>query len=114
MDMVCCGVLQQEDGLDIARGVTLSMNAGEDAHGLGDTRAVLAVHNDPAFARDFVGKRFVFVSAFDRDERVEVFIVAADGACIAFPIPKPAARIRPSLRGMGKDRLTGGVDPGVS
>jgi hypothetical protein len=91
METVCSGNLQREDGLDVATGVTLSMNAGEDPHGLGDIRAVIAVHDNPEFARRYVGKRFVFVSAFDPAYKVEVFILGADGACIAFPVPKPAA-----------------------
>ena len=63
MDTVCSGVLQKEDGLDIATGVTLSMTVGQESHGLGDIRAVLEVHDDPAFARRYIGKRFVFVSS---------------------------------------------------
>jgi hypothetical protein len=90
-DTICSGALQREDGLCMARGVTLSMMVGQEPPVLGDIRAVLAVHDDPAFARRYVGKRFVFVSAFDPDENVEVFIVGADGACVAFPVPKPVA-----------------------
>jgi hypothetical protein len=87
-DVVATGALQSENGLDVATGVTLSMNAGEDPHGLGDIRAVLAVHDNPAFTRRYVGKRFVFVSAHDPDDRTELYIVGADGACIAFPLAK--------------------------
>ena len=75
----------------MARGVTLSMMVGQEPLVLGDIRSTLTVHDDPAFARRYIGKRFVFVSAFDPDDKVEVFIVAADGTCIAFPVPKPSA-----------------------
>ena len=91
MDMVCAGALQREDGLFMARGVTLSMLVGPEPHGLGDIKSTLTVHDDPAFARRYVGKRFVFVSAHDPGEKIEIYIVAADGTCIAFPMTKTGA-----------------------
>jgi hypothetical protein len=90
-DTICSGALEREDGLFMARGVTLSMMTGQEPPVLGDIKSTLTVYDDPAFARRYVGKRFVFVSAHDPDYRVEVFIVGADGACIAFPMPKPGA-----------------------
>ena len=86
-DVISKGFLQREDGLCIAKGVTLSMNGGAE-QGPGDVRATLAVHDDPMFARRNLRKRFVFVSSFDRDHQVEIFVIDANGACIAFPLKK--------------------------
>jgi hypothetical protein len=72
----------------MATGVTLSMMVGQEPLVLGDIKSTLTVRDDSAFARRYIGKRFVFVSALDPDYKVEVFIVGADGACIAFPVPK--------------------------
>ena len=90
-DTICSGALQREDGLFMARGVTLSMMVGQEPHGVGDIRSTLAVHDDPAFARRHIGRRFVFVSNYDPDDRIEIYIVAADGTCVAFPVAKPGA-----------------------
>ena len=90
-DMVCAGALEREDGLCMARGVTLSMMSGEESPGAGDIKSTLTVHDDPAFSRRHIGQRFVFVSAHDPGEKVEVYIVAADGTCIAFPMTKTGA-----------------------
>jgi hypothetical protein len=87
-DVVCSGALQREDGFCMSRSATLSMMVGQE-HGLGDIKSTLTVHDDPAFARRYIGKRFVFVSAHDSDDKIEIYIVAADGACIAFPVGKP-------------------------
>ena len=64
------------------------MMVGPERYGLGDIKSTLTVHDDSAFSRRYIGKRFVFVSSFDPDYKVEVFIVGADGACIAFPMAK--------------------------
>ena len=90
-DMVCSGALEREDGLCMARGVTLSMLVGQEPQGLGDIKSTLTVHDDPAFARRYIGKRFVFVSAHDPAEKIEIYIVAADGTCIAFPMVRTGA-----------------------
>jgi hypothetical protein len=87
-DLICSGSLQREDGSEIASVVTLSILIGQEPHGLGDIKGVIAVHNDPTFAGRNIGKRFVFVSAFDADDKMEVFIVDAAGACVAFPVAK--------------------------
>jgi hypothetical protein len=95
LDTVCSGVLRHDDGSDVATRVTLSMMVGQESHCLGDIKSTLTVHDDPAFAKRCVGKRFVFVSAHDSDDKIELFIVAADGTCIAFPLAKreqPCAR----------------------
>ena len=88
MDVICSGSLQREDGFEIASVVTLSMLIRDEPHGLGDIKGMIAVHNDPTFAGRNVGKRFVFMSTFDPDDKVEVFIVDANGACVAFPVPR--------------------------
>jgi len=90
-DMVFAGALEREDGLCMAKGVTLSMLVGQEPHGLGDIKSTLTVHDDPAFARRYIGKRFVFVSAHDPGEKIEIYIVAADGTCVAFPMAKTGA-----------------------
>jgi hypothetical protein len=59
--------------------------------GLGDIKSTLAVHDDPAFARWYIGKRFVFVSTHDPGEKLEIYIVAADGTCVAFPVTRTGA-----------------------
>ena len=64
------------------------MMVGQEPHCLGDIKSTVAVHDDPAFARRHIGERLVFVSAFDPDDKVEIYIVDANGACIAFPVPK--------------------------
>lgn len=83
--MVSRGLLQCDDGLCIAKTVTLAMNAPPDAPGISDIRATLSVHDDPMFARRNLRKRFIFVSAFDPGQRIEIFVIDAGGACIAFP-----------------------------
>jgi hypothetical protein len=85
-DLICRGSLQREDASEIASVVTLSRLTGHELDGLGDIKGVIAVYNDPTFAGRNVGKRFVFMSAFDPDDKVEIFIVDATGACVAFPV----------------------------
>lgn len=87
-DTTFSGVLQREDGLCVATGVTLSMMVGQEPPRLGDIKNTLTVHDDPEFARRHIGKRFVFVSVHDPGDKVEVFVVGADGACVAFPMAK--------------------------
>ena len=67
------------------------MMSGEESPGAGDIKSTLNVYDDPAFAKRYIGKRFVFVSAHDPGEKIEIYIVAADGACVAFPLTKTGA-----------------------
>jgi hypothetical protein len=90
-DMLCSGALQREDGLCVATGVTLYMMVEQESLGAGDIQSTLAVHDDPAFAGRYIGKRFVFVSAHDPDDKTELYVVGADETCIAFPMAKPSA-----------------------
>jgi hypothetical protein len=87
-EVTASGTLLREDGLTMAKGVMLTMMIGQEPHGLGDIKGTLMVHDDPEFARRHAGKRLVFVSMFNPEEKVEVFVVGADGACLAFPVPK--------------------------
>lgn len=85
-ERICRGVLQRDDGLLVARGVSLSMVSDAEQTGLADVRGTICVFDDPAFARRYTQKRFVFVSAFDPEDKIDVFILDANGACIAFPL----------------------------
>lgn len=78
-------MLQRDDGVLIARGASLTMFS-EANDNLGEIRGTLSVFDDPAFARRYAQKRFVFVSAYDPEDKIDVFILDAKGACIAFPV----------------------------
>jgi hypothetical protein len=84
-DRVSKGVLKRDDGLLVARGANLWFSVSENQTALSDVRGTLTVFDDPGFARRYSQKRLTFVSAFDPDERMDVFILDANGACIAFP-----------------------------
>ena len=52
------------------------MLVGQGPDGLGDIKSSLTANDDPAFARRYIGKRFVFVSAHDSDDRTEICTTA--------------------------------------
>jgi hypothetical protein len=84
------GAFQRDDGALIARDVCLAISGESDAPGSSDIRGTVTVFDDPGFARRYAQKRLVFVSTYDPDEKIDVFILDANGTCIAFPIsPQP-------------------------
>jgi hypothetical protein len=70
----------------IATDVCLAISGESDAPGSSDIRGTVTVFDDPGFARRYAQKRLVFVSTYDPNEKIDVFILDANGTCIAFPV----------------------------
>lgn len=84
-ERVCRGVLQKDDGRLVSREVSLAITTDDDQNRLADVRGTISVFDDPGFARRYTQKRVIFVSAYDPEDKIDVFILDANGACIAFP-----------------------------
>jgi len=84
-ERICRGVLQKDDGRLVSRGVSLAITSDDDQNELADIRGTISVFDDPGFARRYTQNRLIFVSAYDPDDKIDVFILDANGACIAFP-----------------------------
>lgn len=80
------GELQRDDGKLVAKDVSLAMLSEDNDNSLADARGTISVLDDPAFARRYSPGRFVFVSTYDREEKIDVFILDANGACLAFSV----------------------------
>lgn len=92
--VTCAGVLRKENGLVLARGVTVSLLVNTETFGIGNLQAECRVYDDPAFGRRHTGDKFVFIPSHDPKLEFWLRVIDAKGTCVLAPVPNEEPSVK--------------------